>query len=294
MNTQTLTTGETIRLAANRGIANWRIGIIWIFATLIPAAIVALPVGRLIADALDHSMFAAEWAKGWDLTAIVELVTNSTDFASVLTGSEIVSVIVTLLFWPFLSAMVLSTAGDEQPPGFVALFQGGARSYGRMFRVLLWSVVPFGVAGGIGGVAVHMAHKMGEKAILESTAHHEHTAAVVFMLVLLLLAHITVEAGRAQFALDAGRRSAVKAWWRGVKLIKARPLAAFGSYLALTVGGLALMALLGWIRINVPHASLFGILLALCLTQLIVMAAVWMRASRLLALVRIGEIHGRR
>jgi hypothetical protein len=294
MNTQTFSTGGTIRLAANRGMANWRIGIIWIFATLIPTAIVALPVGRLIADALDHSIYAPEWAKGWDLITIVELVMNSTDFASVLTGAAIVSVIVTLLLWPFLSAMVISTANDESPPGFVALFQGGARSYGRMFRMLLWSVVPFGVAGGIGGVAVHMAQKMGDKAILESTAHHEHTAAMIFMLVLLLLAHITVEAGRAQFVLDAGRRSAVKAWWRGVKLIKARPLAAFGSYLGLTVGGLALMALLAWIRINLPHASLFGILLALCLTQLIVMAAVWMRTSRLLALVRIGALLGRR
>jgi hypothetical protein len=294
MNTQTFSTGGTIRLAANRGMANWRIGIIWIFATLIPTAIVALPVGRLIADALDHSIYAPEWAKGWDLITIVELVMNSTDFASVLTGAAIVSVIVTLLLWPFLSAMVISAANDESPPGFVALFQGGARSYGRMFRMLLWSAVPFGVAGGIGGVAVHMAQKMGEKAILESTAHHEHTAAVILMLVLLLLAHITVEAGRAQFALDAGRRSAVKAWWRGVKLVKARPLAAFGSYLALTVGGLALMALLGWVRINLPHASLFGILLALCLTQLIVMAAVWMRTSRLLALVGIGALPGRR
>jgi hypothetical protein len=294
MNTQTLTAGETIRSAAGRGIANWRIGIIWIFATLIPAAIVALPVGRLIADALDHSMFATEWAKGWDLITIVELISNSTDFASVVTGSAIVSVIVTLLFWPFLSAMVLSTTSDGQPPGFVALFQGGARSYCRMLRMLLWSVVPFGVAAGIGGLALHVAHKMGDKAILESTAHHEHTAAVIFMLLLLLLAHITVEAGRAQFALDAGRRSAVKAWWRGTQMIKARPLAAFGSYLALTIGGLALMALLSWIRINLPHAGLFGILLALCLTQIIVMAAVWMRASRLLALVRIGEIHGRR
>jgi hypothetical protein len=54
------------------------------------------------------------------------------------------------------------------------------------------------------------------------------------------------------------------------------------------------MALLGWIRINLPHASLFGILLALCLTQLIVMAAVWMRTSRLLALVGIGTLPARR
>ncbi len=294
MNTQALTPEGTIRPAANRGMANWRIGIIWIVATLVPTAIVALPVGRLLADALDHSMFAAEWAKGWDLTAIIELVSNSADSTAVLAGAATVSVIVTLLLSPLLSAMVISTANDAQPPGFVALFQGGARSYGRMFRMLLWSAVPFGVAAGIGGVAVHIAKKMGEKAILESTAHHEHTAAVIFLLALLLLAHITVDAGRAQFALDAGRRSAVKAWWRGVKFLKVQPLAAFGSYLGLTVAGLALMALLGLIRINLPHASLLGILVALCLTQLIVMTAVWMRTSRLLALVQIGAMHARR
>jgi hypothetical protein len=110
------------------------------------------------------------------------------------------------------------------------------------------------------------------------------------LMVLLMLAHITVEAGRAQFALDASRRSAVKAWWRGVKLIKSHPQAAFGNYLVLTLAGLVLMAFVGVIRINVPHAGLFGILLAFVLTQLIVMAAVWMRTSRLLAMVQIGAM----
>jgi hypothetical protein len=106
--------------------------------------------------------------------------------------------------------------------------------------------------------------------------------------VLLVLAHITVEAGRAQLALDSGRRSAVKAWWRGVKLIKARPLAAFASYLALTGAGLILMAVIEVIRIDLPHASLMGILVALSLTQLIVVAAVWMRSARLFAMIQIG------
>ena len=288
MNTQSPSVWTTLQSAARRGIVNWRIGIIWIVATLIPTAIVTLPLGQILAESLDHSVFAADWARQMNLSAVVELVSNSADFAPVLTGAAIISLLVTLLLWPFLSAMVISTAAEPQPVGFVALLQGGARSYGRMLRMLLWSAVPFGIAGGIGGGALHLAKKMGEKAVLESSSDHQFAAAVTLLIVLLLLVHITVEAGRAQFALDPSRRSAVKAWWRGVKLIKSRPLAAFGSYLGLTIAGLVLMALAGVIRINVPHAGLFGMLVAFLLTQIIVMAAVWMRTSRLLALVQIG------
>jgi hypothetical protein len=293
MNTQSPTTWATIQSAAQRGVANWRIGIIWIFATLIPAAIVAVPASKILAEALDHSMFAADWAKQLNLTVIIELISNSTAFGQALNGAAIILLLVTLLLWPLLAAMVVSTTADARPAGFVALLQGGARAYGRMLRMLLWSVVPFGIAAAIGGAAMHAAQKMGEKAILESTADHQHAAALTLLVVLLILAHITVEAGRAQFALDASRRSAVKAWWRGVKLIKARPLAAFGSYLGLSVAGLILMALLGLVRINLPHASLFGVLLAFGLTQVIVMAAVWMRTSRLLAMARIGATPNR-
>jgi hypothetical protein len=288
MNTQSPSLWITLQSATRRGIANWRIGIIWIVATLIPTAIVTIPLGRILAESLDHSVFAADWAKQMNLATIIELVSNSADFAPALTGAAIISLLVTLLLWPFLSAMVVSTSTELRPVGFVALLQGGARTYGRMLRMLLWSAVPFGIAGGIGGGAMYLAKKMGEKAVLESTADHQSAAALTLLIVLLMLAHITVEAGRAQFALDAGRRSAVKAWWRGVKLIKSRPKATFGNYLGLTLAGLVLMALIGVIRINLPHAGLFGILVAFVLTQIIVMAAVWMRTARLLAMVQIG------
>jgi hypothetical protein len=288
MNTQSTSTWIILQSAARRGIANWRIGIIWIIATLIPTAVVTLPLGRLLAESLDHSVFAADWAAQMSLSTLVEWISNSTDSAPLLMGAVMISLLITLLLWPFLSAMVISTVTEPQPAGFVALIRGGARTYGRMLRMLLWSAVPWGIAGGIGGTALHLAKKMGEKAVLESTADHQFTAALILLIVLLVLAHITEEAGRAQFALDPSRRSAVKAWWRGVKLVKSHPLAAFGNYLGLTLAGFVLMAIVGVIRINTPHAGLFGILVAFVLTQVIVMAAVWMRTARLLALVQIG------
>jgi hypothetical protein len=157
-----------------------------------------------------------------------------------------------------------------------------------MLRMFLWSIVPLGVAGGIGGFALHVSHNRALKAILESQATRERWVAMTLLLVLLVLAHVTVEAGRAQFALDASRRSAVKAWWRGLRLVVARPVAALGSYLVLTLVGLFAIAALGIARIDLPHLTFFGLLVAFILTQLIAAAAIWMRLARIFALVQLG------
>lgn len=288
MNSSTPMTLATIGTAARSGIANWRVGVVWIAATLIPTAIVSVPLGQFLSAALDHSALAGEWARQWNIAAVLELIANSTEFAPVLAGAGVVAALFTMLLWPFLTAMIVASARDARPTGFVALLSGGVRAYGRMLRMLLWSAVPFGIAGAIGGSVLYLTQKMDEKAVLQSTGDHQQTAAMILLILLLALAHISIEAGRAQLAIDANRRSAVKAWWRGIKLIKARPAAAFGSYLALTIAGLILMALIGLIRLQLPHASLSGVLLALGLSQLIVIAAVWMRSSRLLALIQIS------
>ena len=288
MNTSSTMTWPTIKTAAQRGATHWRLGLLWIVATLIPTLILAIPAGTMLAEALDHSIFASQWAQQWNLTVVFELMRNYPQFGQGLLGAAIVSGLVTLLLWPMLTAMIVSIAQADQPIGFVALLQGGVRAYGRMLRMLLWSLIPFGIAFAIGGGALHLVKKLGRNAILESTTDHQHTAAVIVLVVLLVLAHITVEAGRAQLGIDPARRSAVKAWWRGVKLLRARPMAMFGSYLLLTAAGLIVMALLAVLRINLPRTSLIGIVVGLGVTQLIVMWVVWMRSSRLFALMRIS------
>jgi hypothetical protein len=55
-----------------------------------------------------------------------------------------------------------------------------------------------------------------------------------------------------------GFESPVKAWWRGLRLVFARPVATLGSYMLITAVGLILLALLGIARINSPHATFSG------------------------------------
>ena len=93
--------------------------------------------------------------------------------------------------------------------------------------------------------------------------------------------------------LDLQRRSAVTAWWRGLRLVFARPVTTLGSYFLITTVGLFLVALLGIARINSPHATFSGFLVSLALTELIAVAAIWMRIARLLAPIQIARAPAR-
>lgn len=267
----------------------WRIIIVWIGITLIPSAVVSVPAGRLLSAELDHSVHASSWARTLDVSVVGDLILNAGKSVPVLEGALVISLLLTVVFWPFLTGMVVASAKETRSLGFVALVQGGVREYGRMLRMLLWSVVPLGIAGAIGGWALHVVNKRADAAILASQVSHEHLLAVIALTALLIAAHVTVEAGRAQFALDIHRRSAVKAWWRGLRSVFARPVAALGSYLLITVVGLIFVILFGIARIHSPQATFSGLLTSLALTELIAVAAIWMRIARFMALIQIAR-----
>jgi len=275
--------------AGLKSLQSWRIILLWVGFTLIPTAVVSLPLGSWLSAQLDHSAFAGAWAHTFNVTEVRELVVNAADIAPMLQSALLISLLLTVVFSPFLTGMVVASSREKQVLGFVALVQGGAREYGRMLRTILWSVVPLGIAGALGAWTLHLADKRAETAVLESQVSREHLLCVIILTALLIVAHATVEAGRGQFALDLRRRSAVKAWWRGVRLVFTRPVATLGSYFLITAVGLILATLIGIARINSPHATFGGFLVSLALTELIAVAAIWMRVARLLALIQIAR-----
>jgi hypothetical protein len=107
--------------------------------------------------------------------------------------------------------------------------------------------------------------------------------------ILVVVALASVDAGRAQFVLDGARRSAIRAWWRGVRLVIRRPVATLGTYALITAVGLAVAGVLGLARVNVPHVTFPGFLLAFLLTELIAATLICTRIARLMVLVQIGR-----
>lgn len=92
---------------------------------------------------------------------------------------------------------------------------------------------------------------------------------------LLLLAHAGIEAGRGWLAADARLRSALKAWWRGMALLCKRPLAVLGAYLLPTLCSLLAALLLLVLRQHLQGAGFAGFVLAMLLGCMICAAIAW-------------------
>jgi hypothetical protein len=133
------------------------------------------------------------------------------------------------------------------------------------------------------------ARKYGARAILESQATWAMRGAWVSTLAVLVVAHATVEAGRAELGADDRLRSAWRAWLRGVSLTMRRPLSVVGLYLGVTLTSGCVASALLLLRVRVTGGGVGVVSIGFVVTQLAVAALGWGRASRLFALVRVAR-----
>jgi hypothetical protein len=274
---------------ASRFALQWRLLLIWLVVLLMPTALAVLPVWTMLADLFNHSVYVSELAQHLDANTVHDVIVSVVKNQLALHGGGLMGFVVALLFSPFLTGVALTAAKSNEVLKLGQLVHGGIAEYWRLLRMLLVAAIPLGVAIGIGSAAMDWANTYAGKAVLESSADLANKSALVLTIVLFIIADATLDAGRAQFALSGKRRSAIKAWWRGLKLIVARPFASLGSYLLLTLFGFALAALFGVLRINMPQVGVFGFVAAFAVTQAIVAAMAWLRGARLFALVQLAK-----
>lgn len=273
---------------AMRAAMQWRLMLWWAVLLLLPTLAASLPVWQMLGANLDHSVHAAQLAEKLDMLAIADLIGSARErFAAAIGSGGIVALALTLLLSPLLAGMTIHAARAPRRPGFIDLLSGGAQHYARMFRMLVWSVVPLVLAGILAGIAFKVAGKTAESAILESDAEHASRLALVAAVVVFALVHATIDAGRALLANERRRRSAIVAWWGGVRLMLRRPFSLLGVYVAVTGIGLVLAGLLALARLQVPALGAGGTAAAFLLTQLAVLVLGWMRSARLFAMMAL-------
>jgi len=281
-------------LKASRAALQWRLLLWWALLLLLPTFAASLPMWQMLAANLDHSLYAGQLAGKLDILSIADLAGSVHDrYAAAMGSGGIVALVLTLLLSPLLAGMTIHAARAAKRPGFMELLAGGAHEYARMFRMLLWSVVPLAIAGIAAGAAFKVAGKSAGHAILESEAEHAAHIAMFVAALVFALVHASIDAGRALLANERRRRSAFVAWWGGVKLLVRRPFAVLGVYLAITAAGLLLAGLLALARVQVPALGTGGTIAAFLLTQLVVLVLGWMRSARLFALMALTRARER-
>lgn len=290
MNTRAPFTFTAIPRAA-RSALQWRLLLSWVLLMLIPTAILSAPLWSMFSDSLDHSVHAATFARQLDMTVFADLMAMHGKRVDSFNLASLLALAATLLLSPLLTGMAATASRATDTLRMRALLAGALTEYPRMLRMLLWSIVPIGIAIAIGGAAMDAAGEQLDKAIVEADVDAISYAALALAIFLFAFAHATVDAGRAALTVNRRRTSAVKAWWSGLKMVLRQPLASMGAYFAISLVGLALAAALAVGRINVAGWNTGTFLLALLLTLLTVAVLGWMRSARLFAMVELAGSH---
>lgn len=274
---------------ALRNAFQWRLLLLWIVTLAIPTLIVAIPLRKVLGGLLDHSVHSLAWARHFNALAMGDVMANLPHAGTGLPGDFSFATILTLLLSPFLTGMAIVAVRSTARLSLGGLVHGGITEYWRMFRMLLWAILPFAIAFAIGGASMAIARKHAEAAVLQSSADFGVHIAMTVMIVMLVLAHVIAESGRAQFAADGSLRSATRAFGRGAIMLLKRPVATLGMYLGVSVLGYIVAFILGMIRIRMTAAGGFGFIMAEVVTQLIVITLAWQRIARLYALAGVAR-----
>jgi hypothetical protein len=270
----------------------WRLLLLWTVLLLIPVLVVAVPLLSALGDLLDHSIHAHAVARQFDLLLMGDAFQALARQHPLIHGSAAASLLCTVLLLPWLNGMVVAAGRSGRALGFGALLQGGLVEYGRMFRLLLWSLLPYAAAGYLFQLGLDRADDRADLAILESQAMTAQHLAWWFGGVVVVFAQLWVESARAAFMADGGLRSATLAMGRGLLQVLRRPFSSLLVYLLISLMGFALALALGLARVHTLAVGTHGLLLAFVLSQLVVVALGWMRVARLYALAEVARSLG--
>lgn len=270
----------------------WRLLLLWVLLMLIPAIVVALPLARSLGDMLNHSVHADEWARGFDALMFGDMVRGLMDSSGAIGGAFFAALIITLLLSPLLNGMIVGSGRAGRSLGFGHLLQSGVVEYGRMFRLMLWSLLPYALAAFALKTISGVIDDKADAAVLETQAIAAKHSLVWVMALAVVLAQVIVESARAAYIADPQLRSATVALWRGLLQLLRRPLSSVFAFLLVSAIGFGIAFALGVTRANTTAAGGMNLLLAFLLTQLMVLSIGWMRIARLFSLAEVARSLG--
>ncbi|MDF3981823.1 hypothetical protein P3W24_10685 [Luteibacter sp. PPL201] len=282
MNTRTSRSAVAALVQGAIAAMQWRLWLLWVLISLLPTLLVALPLWTTLDGLLGYSVHADAWAShldGWMMADVTQALGGS-DW---LTPTVAAGALLTLLLSPFLAAMAVSAGRAGRALGFGALLQGGAADYGRLLRLYVPALLPYGLVVLAGRAVMPMADRHVESALSQGRADLYHDAALALVVLCFVIAQAIVESARAQFIADPTLRSALRAFGRGVVQFVRRPFACLGIYLVITLFGGGLDALVAAWRGHVTAAG-SGVVWGFVVVQLGVIVVAWMRTARLIAL----------
>jgi hypothetical protein len=268
--------------------AHWRLLLLWLALVAVPSLIMTIPVGRFLSAQLDHTALSQWWSRHWDIVMLADLGEAFGRQSSVFTGSVMVALMSLWLLVPLASSLFTAAWRAALRPRIGELLREALRHYWPMLRLTFMTLIPLAIAAWLIRLGQNALERYRDEAVLPADVDHRRWLLRLAMVLLFLLASSWADAGRASLALNPPeRRSAIKAWWRGMKLVFRHPLRSLSLSLGIALLTALMLALLGWLRIELLTDRPLTLLTGFLLTQLSVAVIGWMHFARLFAMAEL-------
>lgn len=275
-------------VSALRDAVQWRPWLLWLLLTLLPTLVTAIPLWSALDARFGQSPQAADIAAGRAPGLLLDGLLTRDFPAGPLGSATLVSLALMLLLSPLL-ASIAAAAWRQRGAALRVLLREAADGYAPMLRMLLWSLVPMGVAAGAGGGLMGAFLQKASTAVTPDAIAPAQWIFYGLLLPLLVVAHATVEAGRGELAAQPGNRGAIRAWMQGMRLLFKRPLAVLlVEVLTLAAVFIPMLALVR-LRQSLDASTTGGWLLALLVTLAGIVLIGWGRVARLFGMANLAR-----
>lgn len=262
----------------------WRLLLAWWVLVLLPSLLMGWSTWRAATAPWADRLMASSVSLQWNVPVLVETLAG-VGGPRVYAPLGLAAVLVLLVLSPWFTGMLCVSFRHPGVPRWSDLMWGGLREAPRMARMLVWCLA-------LMALILSAAKQWPPRWWMNETISGQPSdvaptvwGARGLILALLLLVHLAAEAGRAHFVVQPRRRSAVMAWFRGLKDVMRRPLRVLALYLGLLAAGVVL-----WSFFHAVQRTTSAITLTWVVGQLALLALVWSRVARLRAMVELARV----
>jgi hypothetical protein len=264
----------------------------WIFLVNLTLGFFASIAPRvLLRPVLDKSMYATQLSQRFDMSVFFELLFKpEISLAPSLAGSGVVGVIF-LFYMVFVSGGILVVYREDRKLTRGEFFHSSGEFLWRMVRLLLCSIIPFGIVIALLARVGKVSGKMAVDAPWEMQGFWVQVGGYLVCLVLALFVRAWFDVAQARTVID-GMRGMLKLSFQSFVLALRNFHRLLFIYLTTTFV-CALVAVASWrLWLNIPHGS-FGRswLLLEVVTLVMVAIRLWQRAATVLWYENYAQLH---
>lgn len=284
---------------SNKGLVSAGAGLVWrrkrvlwwVFAVnLVLGGLGAAGAARILSGAIGNSLAGNQLVDRFDLGMFVELLSRPEVGLMRAGGGAVTFAILFALFMLFVSGGILEVYRQDRKLTSEEFFAASGGFFWRFFRLMLLSLIPFGILQALNGGVQAMADKIGEQAVSDATGFYIQVVGGFIILLLMLFVRLWFDIAQVR-AVVQRERGMWRNMWKSLGITRRQKLPLFWMYFKISLFAWICLLLAAWLWTMIPPRAIwltFLLLELLMLTQLA--TRLWQKASAVLWYQRHAEV----